>query len=145
MPEMPAAASAMHLGAAHEKATVGLGLDPVFEGRPEARPSRAAVEFGSGVEQRLAAGGAVIDPGAVLLVERARAGAGPGIARGSACDAIPRRCARPRNACPISMMRRGRSSGPTNLLPYRLPRPQRWCCRQYRARRPRREGLIGRE
>src|SRR5207248_6289431 len=75
MPEMPAAASAMHLGAAHEKAAVGLGLDPVFEGRPEARPSRAAVEFGSGVEQRLAAGGAVIDPGAVLLVERARPGA----------------------------------------------------------------------
>src|ERR1700704_4753276 len=75
MPEMPAAASAMHLGAAHEKAAVGLGLNPVFEGRPEARPSRAAVEFGSGVEQRLAAGGAVIDPGAVLLVERARPGA----------------------------------------------------------------------
>src|SRR5207302_4539237 len=32
MPEMPAAASAMHLGAAHEKAAVGLGLDPFSRG-----------------------------------------------------------------------------------------------------------------
>src|SRR5207302_6825204 len=40
-----------------------------------ARPAGAAVEFAAGVEQRLAAAGAVINPGAILLVERARAGA----------------------------------------------------------------------
>src|SRR5580700_1845574 len=75
MAEMPAAAAAMHLGAGHEKAAVGVGLDHLFERRREARPAGAAVELRAGVEQRLAAAGAVIDPGAVLLVERARPGA----------------------------------------------------------------------
>src|SRR6185312_3546363 len=75
MPEMSAAAPAMHLGAAHKEAPVGLGFDRVLKRRPEARPAGAAVEFGAGVEQRLTTAGAVIDPGAILLVERARAGA----------------------------------------------------------------------
>src|SRR5438105_463874 len=75
MAEMPAAAAAMHLGAGHEEAAVGVGLHPVLERRREARPAGAAVELGAGIEQRLAAAGAVIDPGAVLLVERARPGA----------------------------------------------------------------------
>src|ERR1051326_6832413 len=75
MPEMPTAAAAMHLGAAHEKAAVGLGLHRVVERRPEARPSRAAVELRAGVEQGLAAAGAVKDPSAVLLIERSRPGA----------------------------------------------------------------------
>src|SRR5690348_6033151 len=75
MPEMPAATPAMDLGAAHEKAPVGFGLDRLLERRREARPAGAAVEFAASVEQRLAAAGAVIDPGAILLIERARAGA----------------------------------------------------------------------
>src|SRR5438552_7617054 len=75
MAEMPAAAAAMHLGAGHEEAAVGIGLDPVLERRREARPAGTAVELGAGVEQGLAAAGAVIDPGAVLLVERAHPGA----------------------------------------------------------------------
>src|SRR5216683_931556 len=75
MAEMPAAPAAMHLGAGHEEAAVGVGLDHILERRREARPAGAAVELGGGVEQGLAAAGAVIDPGAVLLVERARAGA----------------------------------------------------------------------
>src|SRR5437763_4218607 len=75
MPEVAAAAAAMHLGAGHEKAAVGVGLDRILERGKEARPSRAAVEFRAGVEQRLAASGAVINSGAVLLVERARPGA----------------------------------------------------------------------
>src|ERR1700726_4588680 len=75
MAEMAAAAAAMHLGAGHEKAAVGVGLDHLFERRREARPAGAAVELRAGVEQGLAAAGAVVDPGAVLLVERARAGA----------------------------------------------------------------------
>src|SRR5207253_4634161 len=61
--------------AGHEEAAVGVGLDPVLERRREARPAGTAVELGAGVEQGLAAAGAVIDPGAVLLVERARPGA----------------------------------------------------------------------
>src|SRR5438270_9472269 len=75
MPEMSPAAPAMHLGAAHEEAPVGFGLDGIFERRPEARPAGAAVEFGAGVEQRLTTAGAMIDSGAALLIERARAGA----------------------------------------------------------------------
>src|SRR5260370_29026348 len=75
MPEMAAAAAAMHLGAAHEEAPVGFGPARILDRRGEARPTGAAVEFAAGVEQRLAAAGAVINPGAMLLVERARAGA----------------------------------------------------------------------
>src|SRR5437763_4494140 len=75
MAQMAAAAPAMNLGAAHEEAAIGMGLDRVVERRPEARPAGAAVEFGLGREQRLAAAGAMIDAGPVLLVERAGAGA----------------------------------------------------------------------
>src|SRR6516165_2376525 len=73
--EMAAAAAAMHLGAGHEAATVGLRLERLLDRRRKARPSRSAVELGIGGEQRLAATGAVIDALAVFLVERARAGA----------------------------------------------------------------------
>src|SRR6516164_339274 len=73
--EMAAAAAAMHLGAGHEEAAVGLRLDRLLDRRRKARPSRSAVELGIGGEQRLAATGAVVDALAVFLVERARAGA----------------------------------------------------------------------
>jgi hypothetical protein len=41
-----AATAAMHLGAAHEKAAVGLRLDRLVERHPEAGPTGATVEFG---------------------------------------------------------------------------------------------------
>ena len=98
MAEMAAAALAMHLGASHEKAAVALGFDRVFKRLVKARPAGAAVEFGRGLEQRLAAPGAMIDARIVVLVERAGAGAlgavltqNPVLLRGSAAGAIPRR------------------------------------------------------
>src|SRR5579863_5324300 len=75
MAQMPAATAAMHLGANHEKAAVARRFDRAVERRREARPAGAAVEFGAGVEQLLTAAGAMIDPGTVLLVERAGSGA----------------------------------------------------------------------
>jgi len=62
-----AAAAAMHFGAGHEKAAVGVGLDHVLERRREARPAGPAVEFGAGVEQGLATTGTVIDPAPYCL------------------------------------------------------------------------------
>src|SRR5437762_10266504 len=75
MAEMAAAAAAMNFGSRHEKAAVGLGFDRLVERRPKARPSGAAVELGVRRKQRLTAPGAVIDPRAVLFIERARPGA----------------------------------------------------------------------
>src|SRR5437764_961730 len=72
---MATAAAAMDFGSRHEKAAVGLGFDRVVERRPKARPAGAAVEFGVRRKERLSAPGAVIDPGAVLLIEGARSGA----------------------------------------------------------------------
>src|SRR5258708_6265808 len=74
MTEMPAAATAMHLGTSHEKTAIGRGLDSVFERRIEARPAGTAVEFGVGGKQRLPTAGTMIDAGIVFLVERARTG-----------------------------------------------------------------------
>src|SRR5271155_1039220 len=71
---MAAAAAAMNFGPRHEEAAVGLGFDRVVERRPKARPAGATVELGIRREKRLAATGAVKDPGAVLLIERARSG-----------------------------------------------------------------------
>src|SRR5579872_1883400 len=50
---MRVAAFAQYLGAGHEEAAVGFGHD-VFrcDGRPEARPSGAGVEFGIRAEER---------------------------------------------------------------------------------------------
>jgi len=73
--EMAAAAAAMHLGSGRKKAAVGFGVNRLIERRPEARPTRPAVEFGIRGEERLAATGTVVDAGAVLFVERARPGA----------------------------------------------------------------------
>src|SRR5437764_11600043 len=72
---MATAAAAMDFGSRHEKAAVGLGFDRVVERRPKARPTGAAVELGVRGKERLAAPRAVIDPGAVLLIEGTRSGA----------------------------------------------------------------------
>src|SRR4051794_40620567 len=72
--EMAAAAAAMNFGARHEKTAVGVGFDRLVERRRKARPSGATVELGVRREKRLTATGAVIDPGAVLLIEGARSG-----------------------------------------------------------------------
>src|SRR6185437_11542760 len=50
--EMAAAAAAMHLGPRHAEGAVFGGRDGVFERLVEARPARAALEFGVGREQR---------------------------------------------------------------------------------------------
>src|SRR5215469_7497094 len=72
MAEMPAAPAAMNFGSRHEEAAVRFGSDCFVERRPEARPTGAAVEFGVGGEHRLPATGAMVEPGPILLVERAR-------------------------------------------------------------------------
>ena len=74
MTEMSAAAAAVDFRARHEEAAVGVGFDRVIEGRREARPAGAAVEFFVGSEDRLPATGAVVDSAIVLLVQWARPG-----------------------------------------------------------------------
>src|SRR5215470_10751154 len=73
--EMAAATAAMNFRSGHKKTSVGFGFDRAVERRPEARPAGAAVELGVRSKKRLAAAGAMVDPGAVLFVERARSGA----------------------------------------------------------------------
>src|SRR5205807_4936607 len=73
--EMAAAAAAVNFGPGHEETAVGVGFDRLAERRPKARPAGAAVEFGVRRKERLSAPGAVIDSGAVLLIEGARSGA----------------------------------------------------------------------
>src|SRR3546814_3080203 len=46
MPQMPAAAPAMHLGARIAKLAVGRGRDGALQRRPETRPAGMAFEFG---------------------------------------------------------------------------------------------------
>src|SRR4051794_13038176 len=71
--EMAAAAPAMHLGPEHAKGAI-LGLaDIALDRLVEARPARAALEFGVGGEQRQVAAGAGEDALAVLLEQRAGA------------------------------------------------------------------------
>src|SRR6185437_14379714 len=64
----------MHLGTLHRVAAVDRSLHRALDRTEEARPSRAAVEFGRGLEQRLPASTAAEDPGGVLVVGGARAG-----------------------------------------------------------------------
>src|SRR5215469_15120547 len=75
MAEMPAAPAAVDFGSRHEEAAVGFGSDCFVERCPEAGPAGAAVEFGVGRKQQLPAAGAMVEPGPILLVERARPGA----------------------------------------------------------------------
>ena len=71
--EVAAAALADDLGAAHEEAVVGPGLDRVVVHRvEEARPAGAGVELGVGAEQLCAAAATAVD--AVLLVVPVGAG-----------------------------------------------------------------------
>src|SRR5512147_1774000 len=72
--EMPAAAATMHLGPDQEQTMVLRGANAARERRPEARPTRAAVELGLRREERQIATGAEVVAGSVLLVERAAAG-----------------------------------------------------------------------
>src|SRR4051812_21155480 len=71
---MPSAPGTVHFGAAHEGAPVLGGLDRSFDGLPEARPARAALEFCVRLEQRAAAARTLENARPLLLIERARSG-----------------------------------------------------------------------
>ena len=70
-----AALGAVVFGARHEQLAVFLGLDMPGNGFKEARPTRAAVEFGFRTEQRQAAARAFEHALAVLFQKRAGEGA----------------------------------------------------------------------
>jgi hypothetical protein len=81
MAKMAVAARAMHLGAAHEEATVdglahGLGAHRL----PERRPPRAAVELGRRVEKRRAASRAEKGPLALGEIVMGEGALGPVLA-----------------------------------------------------------------
>src|SRR5262249_14129085 len=73
--EVAAAAAAMHFGAGHAEGAVLGGADRILQRLVEARPASAALELGVGGEQRQVAAGAGENALAMLLQERARAGA----------------------------------------------------------------------
>ncbi len=75
MSEMAPASAAMHFGAGHEMAAVNRGRDRPVLRLEEARPPGPALILRGRVEELLAAAGARERPLALLLVERARAGA----------------------------------------------------------------------
>src|SRR3546814_9342461 len=70
MPQMPAAAPAMHLGARIAKLAVGRGRDGALQRRPETRPAGMAFEFGLARIERQRAAGAGDGAGAMLVVDR---------------------------------------------------------------------------
>src|SRR6516225_3187527 len=74
VPEMAAAAAAMHLGPHDAEGAVFGGADGIVERLVEAGPAGAALEFGLGGKQRQVAAGAGEDALAMLLQQRA----GPG-------------------------------------------------------------------
>src|SRR5262245_42107055 len=68
MPEVRAAAGAVHLRADHVQASVGLRLDRVLgEGSRVARPAASTVVLGGGIEERGAAADAVVRAGVVVI------------------------------------------------------------------------------
>src|SRR6476659_2841551 len=67
--EVPAAASAEHLGARHEQTVVGSLDHRIVERLPEARPPGAAVELGVGGEQVERTPGTAEDAAPVFIVE----------------------------------------------------------------------------
>src|SRR5947208_3084505 len=73
VPEMAAAAAAMHLGADHAPAAVGRALDCVRLGIVKARPAGATLEFGFRDEQLLSAAGTIERSGALFVIECATA------------------------------------------------------------------------
>src|SRR6187455_3130305 len=72
MAEVAAAAATMHRGARHPEAAVRRRAHRVVERLPEARPARAAFEFGLGREEIELAARAAEDAFAVLVVQRTR-------------------------------------------------------------------------
>src|SRR3954462_6593857 len=75
MPQMAAAIGAMHLGAAHKEAAVFGLTHRTLQRGVEARPARAALKFGLGIEQRLATAATEKRAGALLRVQRTGPGA----------------------------------------------------------------------
>src|SRR4051794_20214388 len=75
VPEMSAAAAAMHRGSLHEERVVSGGADRVRQRLPETRPAGSALVLGVRREQRQVAARAGERTLALFLVERARAGA----------------------------------------------------------------------
>src|SRR3954447_26720459 len=71
--KVSAASAAVHFGALHEEAGVGGRAHCAWNRLEETRPSRAALEFRSGLEQRLAATNTRKRPGTFFVQERARA------------------------------------------------------------------------
>src|SRR4029079_2656826 len=74
VPEMSAAAAAVHFGARHEERLIDRGADRVRERLPEARPPGAVLKLRLRGEQRQIAARAGKRSLALFLVERARAG-----------------------------------------------------------------------
>src|SRR5882762_1339464 len=69
MAEMAAAFGAEHLGADHAVAQIVLFVDMALGGRlGKARPAAAGIEFGIGLEQHIAAAGADVSAGAVVVL-----------------------------------------------------------------------------
>src|SRR5262245_27746479 len=73
MPQMAAAAAAMHFGAQHAIAAVLGGFDRAVDWSVEAWPAGAALELGLRREQRLVAGGANECARALFIEQRAAA------------------------------------------------------------------------
>ena len=66
-----AAAFAVVFRAGHDQLEVDAGANGIGQGFPEAGPAGAAVVLGLGAEQREVAAGAVEDPSALFVVQRA--------------------------------------------------------------------------
>src|SRR5436190_790356 len=75
MAMMAAAALAVVLGARVHEVVVLLGIEDARNAREERRPAGAGLEFHLGSEERQVAARAGEDAGALLIVQRARAGA----------------------------------------------------------------------
>lgn len=67
MAEMAATTGAMHFRAWHDEFMVGTGADGIRQMIPEARPARATVIFGGGVEQGIVTAGAMEEAYTLLV------------------------------------------------------------------------------
>src|SRR6185312_13691966 len=70
VPEMAAAAPAVHFGAVDSHGGIGAGQHGVGQRLVEARPTSAALELGLGIEQRQGAAGAAKRAGTVFVEQR---------------------------------------------------------------------------
>jgi hypothetical protein len=73
MAKVPATIAAMNLRAHRKERSIGGGRRRIGQGVKEAGPARAAVEFGVGFEQFMAAAGAFVNAGLIDLIQGARA------------------------------------------------------------------------